>query len=151
MDSYAAPMRVVVFLVAAGFFVSCRVCTLRLCFDTLSLEVRAPDGGLVEQFRGTVTLDGLDVPFECPTPSADSTIDCLDAGLVSLNLSWIGREGTSRTIGQPLDAVPVRVSANDGGLSWSRTITSPSTQFANGPECGPECISHTEKVVLEAN
>lgn len=56
-----------VFLVAvAGLFVSCRVCTQVLCFDTLSLEVRAPDGGLVEQFRGTVTLDGQDVPFECP-------------------------------------------------------------------------------------
>lgn len=41
-------MRIVVFLVVVtGFFVSCRVCTLRLCFDTLSLEVQAPDGGLV--------------------------------------------------------------------------------------------------------
>lgn len=144
-------MRIVVFLVVvAGFFVSCRVCTLRGCYDTLSLEVRAPDGGLVEQFRGTVTLDGQDVPFECPTPSADSNIDCRDAGLVSLNLSWIGREGTSRTIGAPSGAVPVRVSANDGGLSWSHTIT-PSTWYANGPECGPECIAHTERVVLEAN
>lgn len=145
-------MRIVVFLVAvAGLFVSCRVCTLIACFDTLSLVVRAPDGGLVEQFRGTVTLDGQDVPFECPPPFGDSNITCSDAGLVSLNLSWIGREGTSRTIGAPLRAVPVRVSANDGGLSWSRTITAPSTQFANGPECGPECIAHTEQVVLEAN
>ncbi|MBL8935065.1 MAG: hypothetical protein JNM69_10960 [Archangium sp.] len=145
-------MRIVVFLVVVvGFFVSCRVCTLKACFDMLSLEVRAPDGGLVEQFRGTVTLDGQDVPFECPTPSADRYIDCLDAGLVSLNLSWIGREGTSRNIGAPVASVPVRVVANDGGLSWSRTITSPSTWYANGPECGPECIAHTERVVLESN
>lgn len=84
-------------------------------------------------------------------PSPPAHVECLDAGLVSLNLSWIGREGTTRTIGAPPRAVPLRVSANDGGLSWSRTITSPSTQFANGPECGPECIAHTEQVVLEAN
>jgi hypothetical protein len=146
-------MRAVVFLVVvAGFFASCRICTQRLCHDTLSLEVRATDGGLVERFRGAVTLEGQDVPFECPSASPDDfRVQCLDAGLVSLNLSWIGREGTSRGIGQPLDAVPVRVTADDGGLSWSRTITSPSTQFANGPECGPECISHSEPVVLQAN
>ncbi len=128
---------------------SCRYCTLIGCSDTLSLEVRGPDGGLADEFSGTVTLDGEDQLFACPAPiPAPVGVMCADAGLVTLDLSWIGRQGTSRNIGQPRNMVPVHVGASDGGLSWSRTIQSPSTRFANGPECGPECISHSEQVVL---
>jgi hypothetical protein len=125
-----------------------RVCTQALCHDTLLLEVRSPDGGVVEPFRGEVTIDGEALRFECPAPPSAEQ-ECVDAGLISLNLSWLGRTGTSRSIGQPVNALPVRVTAEDGGLSWSRTITSPRTWFINGPECGPQCIRHVERVELQ--
>ena len=128
---------------------ACRCCTLIGCYDMLTLEVRAPDGGLVEHFRGVVTLEGEDQTFECPAPAElEQQYRCPDAGNIEVNLSHIGRTGTSRLIGQPPDALPVSLTAEDGGLGWSRTL-SPSTWFANGPSCGPECISHHEAATLE--
>jgi len=138
---------VVVGLSLAVLFTACgQQCTQKGCTDVLTLEVRSADGGLVTDFHGTVTLDGAESTFECPSTGRPWR-DCTDAGVIELDLSWIDRTGTSRTIGRPARSIPVTVTAADGGTSWSGTIT-PSTFFANGPQCGPECIRHVEPVVL---
>ncbi len=130
---------------------ACRMCTLVGCADELTLEVRAPDGGLVEAFRGSVTLPDGEHAFECPADaSLEGQYTCPTPGVIEVNLSWIGRpsSGVSRNIGTPVDTLPVSVTAEDGGLGWSRAL-SPSTWFANGEACGPECIAHHEVVTLE--
>lgn len=138
---------VVVGLSLAAVLTACgQQCTLVGCSDVLTLEVRSTDGGLVSDFRGTVTLDGEEATFECPSTGRPWR-DCTDAGVIELNLSWIDRTGTSRPIGKPARSIPVIVTAEDGGASWSGTLM-PSTFFANGPQCGPECIRHVEPVVL---
>ncbi len=130
-------------------FASCAPrCNLRLCEDILVVEVRSPDGGLAEDFRGAVTLDGQESTFECPSTGRPGR-ECLDAGLIELNLNWIDRTGTSRPIGLRGTAIPARVTALDGGLSWSQTIT-PAPLVENGDACGPPCRPHLERVVLES-
>lgn len=138
---------VIIGISLAALLTACgQQCTQVGCSDTLTLEVRSADGGVVEHFRGTVTINGEESTFECPSTGRPWR-DCLEAGAIELNLTWIDRTGTSRTIGRPARSIPVTVTAQDGGSSWSGTIT-PSTFFANGPRCGPECIRHVEPVVL---
>lgn len=130
-------------------FASCGPrCNLRLCADILVVEVRSPDGGLADDFRGSVTIDGQESTFECPSTGRPSR-ECLDAGVIELNLSWIDRTETSRPIGLRGTALPARVTALDGGLSWSGTIT-PAIPVENGDACGPPCRPHVERVVLES-
>lgn len=74
----------------------------------------------------------------------DPTRTCGDAGSIELDLNLIDRAETSRSLG----SISVSVNALDGGLSWSSTVM-PMGQYVNGEACGPGCVAHAERVVLE--
>lgn len=129
-------------------------CHKRSCGDfspLLTLEVRAPDGGPVDRFRGAITLDGQSNAFACPASlDVSQQYRCEDAGTVQVSLSWIGRSGTSRVSGPPPTMLPLSVESEDGGLTWSRTLTPAygGETFGAGT-CALTCYSHRETVILE--
>lgn len=140
-------MKTLILSLLALSFTTCAPCTLLNCNDELRLEVRAPDGAVVDHFRGTVTIDGEGARFECPAEQEAEA--CVDAGVIIINLNTIGRSSAmGRNIGLRRE-LGLSVTAHDGGLGWSGSLTSLTAYDPNGPGCGPPCIAHGTQVQLE--
>ncbi|MBL8952526.1 MAG: hypothetical protein JNK82_17230 [Myxococcaceae bacterium] len=144
-------MRFVLLFVSAVALWECgKQCTLILCRETLTLEVRTTDGGVPERLRGQITVEGDVLSFACPPEGVGSgDYDC-SPGTVVVDLNLVGVRGMTY-VGDPLPAsLPLTIEVPDAGLSWSGTLTPAYTTFeANGPGCG-ECSRGTERVTLEA-
>jgi len=125
-------------LLAATSLCACHgtTCTLVACQSGITLLFTGPDGEPVSDVRGTLTVDGTEIEFDCLPDDYDDTIHCFEGG-VSVVID--GGETAQLT-----------VTTSDDLLEMSGELTLDFEDvYPNGEECGVGCQTSTHEVMLE--
>lgn len=127
-----------IILLAATSLAACHgpTCTKRGCESSITLLFTGPDDEPVSDVRGTLTVDGTEIEFDCVSEDYDDTIHCFEGGI-------------SVTV-ESGEAAQFIVTTSDDLLEMSGDLTLDFEDvYPNGEECGVGCQTSEHEVMLD--